>query len=96
MLEALMNGEFNQTISRLLQLGAIETEYPNVTPEFLTAKEQQFFTNVIRYRITPFGRTVIEYETEKMGTNNPKIQKALEPEIQKMLEKLQAIEAPKR
>ena len=77
-IQALMNDPYNRSITHLLQLGALETEYPQITAESLTSPKQELLTEIVRYRITPFGQMVINYALGKMEGYDPEVQRVLE------------------
>jgi hypothetical protein len=82
--QALTNDPHNDAITRLLQLRALDTEYPRLSTEFLQSTGEQRIEEVLSYRITPFGRAVLEFGFEKMGMHDPDVQKAIEallPEV---------------
>ena len=77
MRQALGNASRARAIERLLDMGALKTEYLQVTPEILqSAGDGSAETAFIRYYATPFGSAIFEEGTARI----------LSPEIVSMLE----------
>ncbi len=76
--QALQNDAHNNAVTRLLQLGALETEYPELSKEFLESKGQDRIEEILHYRMTGFGRAILEFGFEKMRMHDPEVQKVLE------------------
>jgi hypothetical protein len=74
--QALGNAANNAAIVRLLEFGALETDYVKLTPELVgqpdTAAEQ-----LLKYRATAFGKTILEYAAKKMVGTSPEIESLL-------------------
>ena len=61
MRQALGNASRASAITRLLDLGALKTEYAQVTPELLqSAGDEPAETALIRYHTTPFGSAIFK------------------------------------
>ncbi|MCX7428120.1 MAG: hypothetical protein NTW96_21130, partial [Planctomycetia bacterium] len=76
--QALLNDAHNEAIIRLLQLGAFETEYPRVTSELLQTSAQDRVEDVMAYRITPFGKAILQFGLQRMGVFDPEVQAIFE------------------
>jgi hypothetical protein len=67
-------------IQKLLDIGALKTAYLILSSEFLTRQEDQPAETMLNYRITPFGKALVEHVVNRMGF--------LSPEIREIFEKL--------
>jgi len=74
--QVLSNASRARAIERLLDLGALKTEYVRVTPELLQSAGGGPAENVFRYHTTSFGSAIFEEGTARM----------LSPEIVSILE----------
>jgi hypothetical protein len=79
--QALTNAPHNQAITRLLQIGALATEYPVLSAELLQAKGQEPIEELITYKITAFGKAIMEFTYTKMQMLDPDVQKAIESSL---------------
>ncbi|MCL4522293.1 MAG: hypothetical protein M1451_00075 [Acidobacteria bacterium] len=66
MREALGNAPNNAAVARLLEFGALETDYIKLAPGLIQMLDVPVEQLMI-YKPTPFGRAVLEYMTDKMG-----------------------------
>lgn len=76
--DALSHASTVAAISRLLDMGILQTDYVSVTPELFSESTTKPIEEMIRYKITPFGEVVAARAAAKMIT----------PELAKTLEKL--------
>lgn len=66
-------------ITRLLELGAIRTDFFRITDEFFTTDMRNLSEeNLVRYIATPFGAVLFKYIVEQMGLSDPKLKDKLE------------------
>lgn len=68
----------NQAITRLLQIGALSTDYPVLSADFLQTRGREPIEEIIKYNITNFGRAIVESAFAEMGANNPELQDAID------------------
>ena len=57
--EALGHAANNAAIARLLEFGALETNYTNLTPELIKTLDAPA-EQLVSYKATPFGKAVLE------------------------------------
>ena len=77
--QALGNARRISAISRLLELGALKTDYIQITPEMLVEMQQdQPGEKMVKYQLTQFGRALIEHIGSEMGISSPEIKKSIE------------------
>jgi hypothetical protein len=81
--QTLGNAARANAISRLLDLGAIQTTYLNVTPELLTKIADSTDTPILRYQCSEFGKAVFQEGIARMGLFAPKMQEVLEKVMQR-------------
>lgn len=74
--QVISNTSRARAIERLLDLGALKTEYMKVTPELLQSASDKLTENMFRYHTTPFGSAIFEEGIVRM----------ISPEIVSMLE----------
>lgn len=79
--DALSHAGTIAAISRLLEMGILQTEYLSVTPELLSQNPNRPLEEMVRYRFTPFGNTVALMCRDKLR---------LTPELAREVEKLGA------
>ena len=78
MRDALGNMRHLSAISRLLELGALKTDFIKITPEILKATEFQSAEKMVTYQITEFGTAIIEHVATEMGFSSPEVLKNIE------------------
>jgi hypothetical protein len=66
MRQAIGNASRARAIERLLDLGALKTEYLQVTPELLKSAGDKLAENMFRYHTTPFGSAIFEEGTARI------------------------------
>lgn len=71
--QALGNAANNAAIVRLLELGALTTEYLTVTPEILSSMGDQPSESILQYKITSFGLAILKYTGTKMNLMAPEV-----------------------
>ncbi len=74
-------------IGRLLDHGAISAEQILLTAKLFQAGKDKTSTELITYRITPFGRAIVKYNVSKMGFDDPNLAQVLEKMIQEEIPK---------
>lgn len=65
-------------ITRLLEMGALSTEYPLATVEILKTSVDLPSEELLKYKVTPFGIAVAKYIADQMGVGAPDLQSELE------------------
>lgn len=65
-------------IARLLDLGAIEAKFVQVTIEALAAEVPGSPADILKYHATPFGDAVAQFGFKALGLTNPEIRARLE------------------
>jgi hypothetical protein len=65
--QALGNARHISAISRLLELGALRTNYLNITPELLASPYDQPAEKMLKYELTPFGYVLFKHICSEMG-----------------------------
>ena len=81
--QALGNADRSRAIARLLDLGAIKTEYRRMTPESVTNAGDEPAEGMLRYRTTAFGSAIFDEGMKRMGMLSPGVVKILEERFQK-------------
>ena len=77
--QALGNAARLAAISRLLEVGALSTFYLKISPDLLTAiPEGQSAENMLKYRLTAFGRVLVEHIAGRMNLFSADVRKAFE------------------
>jgi len=76
--QALSAGARLDAIKRLLDLGAIQTEFMKVTNETFSTELDTSAVKFVRYVASPFGSILLKYIYENMGFTDPKIRDKLE------------------
>jgi hypothetical protein len=71
--QALGNAANNAAIVRLLEFGALETDYVELTPE-LVKESDTAAEHLLKYKATAFGKAILEYAAKKMVGTSPEIQ----------------------
>lgn len=79
--KALANAANNAAIVRLLEFGALETDFLRITPELL-AQGDGPAELLLKYKTTPFGQAILEFAMTKMVGDTPEIMSL----IQQMVE----------
>ena len=74
--QVMANTSRARAIERLLDMGALKTEYVQVTPEILQSAGDKLAENMFRYYTTPFGSAIFEEGIARM----------ISPEVANMLE----------
>lgn len=74
--QALGNASNNTAITRLLEIGALETDYTKLTPEMMKKMDGPA-TQFLNYKPTSFGRAVLEYAANEIVGISPEIQSQL-------------------
>jgi len=81
MRQALGNAAKNAAISRLLELGALKTDYVRFTSELMEQFDldgpAEQFEQLLKYKPTTFGRVILEYAANEMVGMSPEIQSLL-------------------
>ena len=77
--QALGNAARVAAIQRLLDINALSTSYSQLSPDIIKKQIDQPGELLLTYRITPFGKAVLEHVANKMGF--------LAPEVRQMIEK---------
>ena len=88
-------GSFSTTnaISRLLDIGALSTQFEKMTPEKLIAEGDNTSANILmQYQVTELGKAIFLYCSRELGMFDPKLTKVLEERFNKE----QAIEELKK
>jgi hypothetical protein len=65
-------------IARLLDLGAIRTEFLRVTAETFATDLDVPPEQLVRYVATPFGSVLFDYVIEQMGVTDPELRDKLQ------------------
>ena len=65
--QALANARHISAISRLLELGALRTNYLRITPELLADPNDQPGEKMLKYELTQFGNVLLEHIASEMG-----------------------------
>jgi hypothetical protein len=76
-------GSFSQTraISRLLEIGALRTQYQKVTPELFSDAQDEQADALLHYKCTEFGVALFDYAVEQLGLLEPNMIKYFEEKI---------------
>lgn len=75
--QALGNARHISAISRLLELGALRTNYLHITPELLASPNDQPAEKMLKYKLTPFGNILLEHIASEMGMLSPGLKETL-------------------
>jgi hypothetical protein len=81
MRQALGNATRFAAIARLLEFGALATEYVRVTPEMLGEEPSE---KLLRYKTTRFGEAVLRFVADRMGIFSPELIPLLEEKAKKV------------
>ena len=73
MRQVLANTANNASIIRLLEMGALSTDYPKITPELIKSDADVPAEHLMTYEPTPFGTAILEYAADKMGVMSPEM-----------------------
>jgi len=71
--QALANVRHLLAISRLLELGALKTNYFLITPGLFADLKDQPIEKIMKYELTQFGNVLIEHIASEMGVLSPKL-----------------------
>jgi hypothetical protein len=74
--QALGNAANNAAIVRLLEFGALETDYAKLTPE-LVKQPDGSAEHLLKYKATAFGKAILDYAVSEMVGTSPEIQSLL-------------------
>jgi hypothetical protein len=74
--QALGNAANNAAIARLLELGALETDYIKLTPELVKQPDWPA-EQLLKYKPTVFGRAILEHAVDQMVGTSPEIHSLL-------------------
>ena len=77
MRQALALASTTNAISRLLDLGILTTEYTRVTPQKLAEMKDDPSEKMVYYRLTSFGKAVLDSIGDKIGFGSPEIQELM-------------------
>lgn len=79
--QALGNAHRILAISRLLELGALKTNYLHITPELLVDLNDQPGENILKYELTQFGNVLLSHITSEImgGLSLEHLKNALKP-----------------
>ena len=69
--QVLGNVQRYQAITRLLDVGAIQTTYPRIRAADIQNTPDRSFTAV--YRVTPFGQAILKFLSEQQFGDNPEL-----------------------
>lgn len=72
--QALGNARHISAISRLLELGALRTNYLHITPELLSNPNDQPAEKMLKYKLTEFGNALLKHIASEMGMLSPELQ----------------------
>jgi hypothetical protein len=75
--QALGNARHISAISRLLELGALKTNYIHISPDLLNDKDDRPAEQMLKYTLTRFGNAVFAYVISEMGMLSPEVQESL-------------------
>jgi hypothetical protein len=64
--QSLGNAAYNAAIARLLELGALTTDYLTLTAELVRNDPDDLFDQAMKYNVTPFGEATLQYVLTKM------------------------------
>jgi hypothetical protein len=76
--QALSAGARLDAIARLLDLGAIRTEFMKITDESFCANFDASAEKLVRYVASPFGSVLFDYIIHQMGLTDPRLRDKLE------------------
>jgi len=76
--QALSAGARLNAIARLLDLGAIQTEFMKITTETFSTDLSASAEKLVTYVASPFGSVLFDYIGEKMGLSDPLLRDKLE------------------
>lgn len=79
--QALENAARQSAIARLLDMGALATSYVSLTPEIIEAQSDKTADSVLKYRITPFGESILRHAADEMGMFSAEMQPLLEKQF---------------
>lgn len=71
------NSDTIRAISRLLELGALKTEFSKVTATTLEAEASKKISNRITYKATEFGMSILAHFVAESGFSDPAVQAAI-------------------
>jgi hypothetical protein len=71
--EVLTNISILPAISRLLEMGALETAFVTITPEFIKTSGNEPYEKCMRYEITPLGSAILALILDETGILKPEM-----------------------
>lgn len=81
--QAPATSENNTAIRRLLEIGALSTDYLTITPDLVKSEVQSPSAEMLKHKPTAFGRAISRYIGKEMGMTNPDVVAAFEELIRK-------------
>ena len=79
---SLSNALHIHSINKLLELGAISTDYLNVTPKLFSEIADKESESLLKYKITEFGIAIVHACVNKLGFQNPELIALLENRLE--------------
>lgn len=79
--DVLGNAARASAISRLLEMGALRTQYVQVTRELLAQVGDSPDYNLLKYECTEFGEAVVREAATRLGVSAPDVQEVLEKQF---------------
>jgi hypothetical protein len=79
---SLANSMRIHSINKLLELGAISTDYLNVTPKLFSEIADKKNVSLMKYKITEFGIAITHACVDKLGFQNPELIALLESRLE--------------
>jgi len=73
-----------RSISRLLELGILETQYHKLTAENISLPDDKPIEELVKYKMTPFGIAVLHAVADKMNMTDKTILKKLDEKFSKI------------
>jgi hypothetical protein len=73
MREVLSNISILPAITRLLEIGALKTQYLTITPELVKEVGDKPFEESVRYVVTPLGQAILALIADVMGILKPEV-----------------------
>lgn len=81
MRESVGNSSRNEAIIRLLEIGALSTEFFHLTSDVVSSLDDMTADQedqLVKYTVTPFGEAIVRHTAHTMGFSDPKVMDALE------------------
>lgn len=79
--DAMRNISVQPALARLLQMGALQTAYAQITPEYIKTQASAPYEETMRYDITPLGSAIVNLILAQSGV--------LKPEMISLLQEMQ-------